>query len=182
MTTSGYKDTTVHQLVSSTLGPNVANSLISSMVHGIYAADSRKLSVRSTFPILWDSMYPPSTSAASIKKTGSLVWNMLSSSLFGRKIPKTTEQQRRAIEEADAWRELGSMNEERKKWSVYGLKGGLGVLTDRMREQVEHSKVEVATDCVVDDIKVGPEGLVQVCFIPYLHRVMDHAKITLPSF
>jgi oxygen-dependent protoporphyrinogen oxidase len=155
----------VHHLVSSTLGPNVANSLISSMVHGIYAADSRKISVRSTFPILWDTMYPSSTSASSIKRTGSLVWNLLSSSLFGGKTLQTTEQQRKAIEEANAWRELGELDGERKKWSVYGLKGGLGVLTDRMREEVEHSKVEVVTNCVVDDIKVGSEGLVQVCVL-----------------
>ncbi|KAJ9117555.1 hypothetical protein QFC22_004405 [Naganishia vaughanmartiniae] len=167
MKTCGYRDTTVHQLVSNTLGPTIANSLISSMVHGIYAADSRKLSVRSTFPILWDSMYPSSTSASSIKRTGSLVWNLLSSSLFGgKKAPQTTEQQRRGKEEADAWRKLGQMDGERKKWSVYGLKGGLGVLTDRMREEVERSKVQVKTDCVVDDIKVDSQGLVQLHIHP----------------
>ncbi|KAJ9110283.1 hypothetical protein QFC19_001686 [Naganishia cerealis] len=169
--TSGYKDTTVHQLVCNTLGPSVANSLISSMVHGIYAADSRKLSVRSTFPMLWDAMYPSSANASSIKKTGSLVWNLLSSSLFGRKIPKTPEQEQRAKEEASAWHELGDLNNERKKWSVYGLQGGLGILTDKIREAVEESKVEVATNCVVENIRVGSQGVVEVCLpsIPYFN-------------
>lgn len=162
-TSSGYPDTTIHQLVSSTLGPNVANSLISAMVHGIYAADSRKLSVRSTFPMLWDAMYPSSTSTTTVKKTASLVWNLLSSSLFGKKtVEKTPLQERKAAEEAEAWAQLGELDVERKKWSVYGLKGGLGVLTDKMQREIANLNVDVVTNCVVNDMKVQSDGKIKV--------------------
>lgn len=162
-TSSGDRDTTIHQLVSSTLGPNVANSLISAMVHGIYAADSRKLSVRSTFPMLWDAMYPSSTSTAAVKRTASLVWNLLSSSLLGKKpVEKTPLQERKAAEEAEAWAQLGELDVERKKWSVYGLKGGLGVLTDRLQGEIAKMNVDVFPNCVVNDAQVASDGKIKV--------------------
>ncbi|KAJ9098221.1 hypothetical protein QFC21_004550 [Naganishia friedmannii] len=162
------RDTTVHALVAATLGPEIANSLISAMVHGIYAADSRGVSVRSTFPVLWDAMYGTSGGVTGgVKRSGSLVWNLLVGSFFpGKKAPQTTEQRRVAAEEAAAWRELGELDEERKKWSVYGLKGGLGVLTDRMRAKVERSLVDVRTGCVVENIRVDERGMVQLTIHP----------------
>jgi hypothetical protein len=188
-TSSGDRDTTIHQLVSSTLGPNVANSLISAMVHGIYAADSRKLSVRSTFPMLWDAMYPSSTSTTAVKKTASLVWNLLSSSLFGKKVEKTPLQERKAAEEAEAWAQLGELDGERKKWSVYGLKGGLGVLTDKMQAEIAKMNVDVVANCVVNDIKVADDGKIKVsvgfCIhtcrnrLTYRIPLCDHSSISL---
>jgi oxygen-dependent protoporphyrinogen oxidase len=138
------------------------------MVHGIYAADSRKLSVRSTFPMLWDAMYPSSTSTTTVKKTASLVFNLLSSSLFGKKtVEKTPQQERKVAEEAEAWGQLGELDVERKKWSVYGLKGGLGVLTDKMQREIAKLNVDVVTNCVVNDMKVQSDGKIKVSFASF---------------
>ncbi len=45
-------DESVDSLVSRRFSPNAARVLVSSMIHGIYAADSRKLSAAAAFPIL----------------------------------------------------------------------------------------------------------------------------------
>ena len=45
-------DETIHEFVSRTLGKDVADNLISAVLHGIYAGDCRKLSVRACMPIL----------------------------------------------------------------------------------------------------------------------------------
>jgi oxygen-dependent protoporphyrinogen oxidase len=161
-TDTGARDTIIHSLVSRTLGPSVANALISAMVHGIYAADSRMLSVRSTFPILWDAMFSGN------KKTGSLVWNLVSSGLFGKRIQKTAEEERKAVEEAAAWASLGPLDAERKKWSVYGLKSGLGVLTDKMEHEARMGGVTFVRECEVGDVRVDEQGKVKVSIQKYL--------------
>ena len=47
-----HTDETIHEFVSRTLGKEVADNLISAVLHGIYAGDCRKLSVRACMPIL----------------------------------------------------------------------------------------------------------------------------------
>lgn len=126
--------------------------------------------------MLWDAMYPSSTSTTTVKKTASLVWNLLSSSLFGKKtVEKTPEQERKAAEEAEAWAQLGELDVERKKWSVYGLKGGLGVLTDKMQGEIVKMDVDVVTKCVVNDIKVESDGKIKVSVLsslrPHRHQL-----------
>ncbi|KAI0238754.1 oxygen-dependent protoporphyrinogen oxidase [Massospora cicadina] len=46
------EDTSVHEFVARRLGSKVAFELVSALVHGIYAGDSSKLSVRATFKSL----------------------------------------------------------------------------------------------------------------------------------
>ena len=50
---SDKKDETVYEFASRRFGPNVASILVDSMISGIYAGNSRKLSIRSCFPLLY---------------------------------------------------------------------------------------------------------------------------------
>lgn len=96
------------------------------MVHGIYAADSRTLSVRSTFPFLWEAE----------QRRGSIV-----KALFLGLGKKTAEEEARKVAEDAAWDALGSFGESmRKSISVWGLKGGLGTLGTRLREVLERER------------------------------------------
>jgi oxygen-dependent protoporphyrinogen oxidase len=49
-----YDDESVDGFLSRRFGRKVARVLGSAMVHGIWAADSRELSVRASFPSLWE--------------------------------------------------------------------------------------------------------------------------------
>lgn len=93
------------------------------MIHGIYAADSRELSVRSGMGVLWDAE----------ARWGSIVAGMLLGT-------KSAEQ--KEVENAE-WAELGDLGKEREKWSLYGIQGGLGSLSDKLEQEVKRSKVDV---------------------------------------
>jgi protoporphyrinogen oxidase len=47
-------DESIHDFFERRFGPSIANHFASALVHGIYAGDSRQLSMRSCFPALWD--------------------------------------------------------------------------------------------------------------------------------
>lgn len=111
--------------------------------------------------MLWDAMYKGDGG----KKTGSLVWNLVSSAFFGnrrRRAKTTSAEEEKARDEAEAWAALGPLNDQRKKWSVYGLKGGLGVLTDKMEYEARKAGVRIVTGCEVGDLRVDGQGKVSV--------------------
>ncbi len=123
----------------------MAKMLISSMIHGIYATDSRVLSVRSTFPTLWDS----------VAQRGSILRGLL----FGTKPSSWGEKSKR--EEAAAWKELGVLDEERKDWSVYGFRGGIGTLVGALEKELVRRGVEIRRDEEVLGLK-RVEGGVEI--------------------
>ena len=108
-------------------------TLISAMCHGIYASSPAELSVRSTFGGLWDAE----------QRYGSVVLGML---LGTRSSAERDEEDR-------AWSELGEMGVERKAWSVYGLRGGLSTLTDRLHEAVTKQGVDIRLDSPVTHMR-----------------------------
>lgn len=130
-------DESLDSIVRRRLGPYVADNLISAMIHGIYAADSRRLSVRSTLSALWDAE----------QQAGSIVMGMM------RGVSSAAAREKEAAEWA---RVGGTLAEDRKKWSLYGLKGGLGALTSRMAKEVRQAGVEIRTG--VGASLIEPEG------------------------
>jgi len=76
----GIIDESVDSFFTRRFGPDFARKLGSSLVHGVYAADSRKLSVRAAFPsmwkseergrgsVLWGEIGPPAWSSASARQ------------------------------------------------------------------------------------------------------------------
>ncbi|WVR09632.1 protoporphyrinogen oxidase [Kwoniella sp. DSM 27419] len=133
---TGVNDESVDSFFRRRFGHVVADNLASAMVHGIYAASSTILSVRAAFPSLWDAE----------QKRGSVVAGML----LG-----TKDKAERQAEEEER-RELGSLGVESKKWSLFGLKGGLGSLTDALLKSVLEAGVEVRHSERVEELALGP--------------------------
>jgi oxygen-dependent protoporphyrinogen oxidase len=135
-------DTSVDKLVRRTLGPRIADSLISSMVHGIYAADSRVLSVRSTFPVLWDAL----------QARGSLVLGLL-------RPARSVRREDAARAEKEAWESLGGdMDAQRKTWSIYGIRGGVETLTKKLEEEIHKLGVDVRVGQTIEKLEPTDDG------------------------
>ncbi|OWZ75453.1 protoporphyrinogen oxidase [Cryptococcus neoformans Tu401-1] len=117
------KDESVDAFFRRRFGDNVADNLASAMVHGIYAASSSQLSFRSAFPSLWEAE----------RKYGSVVVGML----LGTKTASEKAEEKRE------WEELGEVGKEREKWSLYGIKGGLSTMTDRLMDSISSRGVEI---------------------------------------
>ncbi|GJN89373.1 hypothetical protein Rhopal_002353-T1 [Rhodotorula paludigena] len=141
---SGAADESVDAFFTRRFGPVLASELVSAMIHGIYAGDARRLSVRAVFPQLWDAE----------REWGSVVL----AGVFGR------WARERGWKEKSAWRvrveaeevemrrvkerirESGAEGEElvqdMEKASVWGVKGGLQGLTEQLRERLAGEGVE----------------------------------------
>ena len=102
------------------------------MVHGIYAAASSSLSVRSAFPQLWEAE----------QRAGSVLLGSLLTS------PKSEE-------ETAQWAALGPLDKERQGWSLYGLRGGLGALIERLGTAIRDRGVQVRTNTSVTEVSMG---------------------------
>ena len=77
--------------------------------------------------------------------------------------------------EEEAWGELGVLGEERKEWSVYGLKGGLGTLVDVLERKLEERGVEIRRGESVEGLKRDGEG-VNVSFVGNFGTFSDRGK------
>ncbi|ODN77496.1 protoporphyrinogen oxidase [Cryptococcus amylolentus CBS 6039] len=128
-------DESVDSFFRRRFGDSIADNLASAMVHGIYATSSKQLSLRSAFPILHDAE----------AKYGSVVAGMLlgTKSKAARKV------------EADDWAELGELGKRREEWSLYGIKGGLGAITEKLLERVTQRGVRVVNGEPVRHIELS---------------------------
>lgn len=136
---STLTDESVDSFIRRRLGPGIAENMISAMVHGIYATDSRKLSVRAAFPSMWDAE----------SKHGSLILGMM----------RGTKGKEEVKREKAEWAGLGELGKKREKWSLYGLQGGLGSLTKRLEREIRARGVDVRLGEPAMSIDPTPEGL-----------------------
>ena len=134
---SDMKDESLDSFVNRRLGPGVAH-MLSAMIHGIYAASSKDLSVRSGMGVLWDAE----------SKWGSVVLGM-----FGG----TKSKAEKAAEQKD-WDELGALGKEREKWSLYGLRGGIGVITNGLYDRIRQRGVDVRLNQQISKIEPTSSG------------------------
>ncbi|WWC91911.1 protoporphyrinogen oxidase [Kwoniella dendrophila CBS 6074] len=132
------EDESVDSFFKRRFSESIAKNLGSSMVHGIYAASSKELSLRSTFPILYELE----------NKNGSIIKGMLSSIFTRRKVKKEEE------EELEILRELGEFGIESKKWSLFGIKGGLSTITNRLYQECLKNGVQFKSNESVDSLIV----------------------------
>ena len=143
------------------LGDNVADNLVSAMVHGIYAADSREMSVRSTFWRLWDAE----------KKWGSLVLGAIGG----------VKSKAELVAEKREWEELGELGKEREEWSLYGLQGGLGTLVNRLGDEARRRGVEVRLGEVANSIELGRNGITVRVIIVHPRKSYPGSAACSPS-
>ncbi|KAG9313472.1 hypothetical protein JVU11DRAFT_5797 [Chiua virens] len=107
---SGIEDESVDDFLSRRFGPEFARVFGSALVHGIYAADTRKLSLRSTFPSLWE---------AEERGRGSV----LLGSLRGSSHSQLNE---------DASYDLGDLQAKMRDISVFTFKTGISSLVNAL--------------------------------------------------
>ncbi|KAG6861544.1 hypothetical protein C0995_015278 [Termitomyces sp. Mi166 len=108
-----YQDESLDSFLSRRFGPEVARVLGSALCHGVYAADSRELSVRAAFPALYD---------LEEKGNGRVVPGILKHILAGKKSRHAEGQTY----------DLGDVEQLMSGVSVYSFRGGLQTLTDTL--------------------------------------------------
>ncbi|KAF9233422.1 hypothetical protein BU15DRAFT_53916 [Melanogaster broomeanus] len=107
----GAEDESIDEFFSRRFGSGFARVFGSALVHGIYAADSRKLSLRSTFPSLWD---------AEERGRGSVVAGFLRAANSSKSSDDNLSY------------DLGELEEKMKDVSVYSFKDGIGTLVNAL--------------------------------------------------
>lgn len=106
----GVEDESVDAFLTRRFGAEFARVFGSALVHGIYAADSRKLSLRSAFPSMWD---------AEVRGWGSV----LLGSLCASSGPHSSE---------NASYDLGDLQDKMRDVSVYTFQNGMSTLVNAL--------------------------------------------------
>lgn len=148
---NGYNDESVDSFVSRRLGPQLAGNVLSALVHGIYAGDTRQLSMRAVFPSLWNLE----------QEHGSIIKGMLASSR--KKAPTPDDLQKEAVAKS-----IPEIAESMKDVSVYSLQGGVGALPKALIDHLQlQPNVEMRSGCSVSKLGYALEGRegFQVCGI-----------------
>ncbi|KAF9109934.1 hypothetical protein BGX27_006989 [Mortierella sp. AM989] len=139
---SGQEDESIESFVSRRFGKGFSDDLISAMVHGIYAGDVSKLSVRSTFGILYHLE----------KEYGSVVLGLL---MGGGAIetPWDTTLKEKLLA---GMPELG---EFLKLTSIYSFTDGLEELSNALeRDLVKDGRVKISKDSLVEKLDFNQEN------------------------
>lgn len=110
----GAKDESFDSLLNRRFGPEMARMMGSSVVHGIYAADSRTLSVRAAFPKLWDC-----------EKLGG--GSIINGMIRGRG--------KKTVNESEDY-DIGDLGAVMLGVSVFSFKDGLTTLTRSLRDKL----------------------------------------------
>ncbi|SCZ98620.1 BZ3500_MvSof-1268-A1-R1_Chr3-1g05505 [Microbotryum saponariae] len=137
-------DETVDAFFSRRFGPVLASNMISAMIHGIYAGDTRRLSVRAIFPGLWEAE----------REWGSVILAALFGGIWRKRgwKPKSAYRlgvEREAVVMEEIKERLVQSGEEGKDLvdrmlgaSVWGIKGGLEELTFGLERWLREQGVE----------------------------------------
>ncbi|KAI9332669.1 hypothetical protein BDR26DRAFT_1010480 [Obelidium mucronatum] len=130
-------DESIASFVARRFGRHVADSLVSALVHGIYAGDARVLSVRACFPFLWDAE----------RKHGSVLLALLKDALS--KKPKEVFPPELSSDGIKFIQRI-------KACSVYAFKNGLQTLTDAIVKDLKQNypNVSILTNTRVSKIEL----------------------------
>lgn len=140
-------DESVDSFFTRRFGKNLAERALSAMIHGIYAGDSRRLSMRALFPGVWEAE----------REWGSVIRSALFGGLWRKRGWKAKSEYRvgveRELEQEKAIKSrLASASDEGQELvsrmeaaSVWGVRGGLAHLTHELRRWLERQGVEVIT-------------------------------------
>jgi len=148
------EDESVGSFFERRFGPDLGNNLISAMLHGIYAGDLYKLSVKSLFPSLWHME----------ATDGSITKSAFSSML---KQQRGRETIRDFITRSDIVLKLmkAGLLQEMRDAEVYTLKGGLGTLVKTLESSLrDNENVRFKLKQKVTAIEYDYEGdAIKVC-------------------
>ena len=136
---AGARDESVDSFLSRRFGETFARIFGSALVHGIYATDSRNLSVRAAFPILWE---------AEERGWGSVVRGFL--------LPSKRKS------DQDTY-DLGRTLELMHQVSVYSFKDGIQSLTNALETRLLATKnVDIIRDTTVSNLEMLIDGSLKV--------------------
>ncbi|KAI0754247.1 Protoporphyrinogen oxidase, partial [Daedaleopsis nitida] len=181
--TSSPDDESVDAFLSRHFGALFAQTFGSALVHGIYATDSRLLSVRAAFPVMCQ---------LEESGKGSVVRGVISDMLSAphkRKAVATPKQ--------DPY-ELGDVAQLMEGVSVYSFQDGMQMLTDAMESRLyEHSGVEIIRGDGITMVKKAEYGfelttesgkritsshIVTALPLARLHHILAHSsRMDVPS-
>ena len=132
-----YDDESVDGFLERRFGQTVARVLGSAMVHGIWAADSRELSVRASFPTLWE-----------VEERG---WGGVIRGIL-RGLPKMVAEGERY--------EVGELLHHLKEVSVFSFRDGMETLPKRLLDRLRESpNVQVLLGTPVKSLLAGGSGI-----------------------
>ena len=132
-----YDDESVESFLSRRFGQKVARVLGSAMVHGIWAADSRELSVRASFPSLWE-----------VEERG---WGGVIRGIL-KGLPRT-------VAEGESY-EVGELLHRLKGVSVFSFRDGMEGLPKRLLGRLkENPNVQVILGTAVKSLQPGDSGI-----------------------
>lgn len=126
-------DESFDSLLTRRFGESFARTIGSAMVHGIYATDSRNLSTRATFPILWD---------AEDRGGGSIVRGFFN---------------RNGKDDTNHDYVLGDVQTRMDGIAVYSFRDGIRTITDALvRELKRNPKVQLQSGVGVTSLNLNP--------------------------
>ena len=129
------EDESVDAFFTRRFGPEFARIFASALVHGMYAADSRKLSLRAAYPMLRNT---------EAHGGGSVVWGALK--------PKP----KRPVDDSSPYELGSSLPELMKDAAVYNFKDGLSTLPNALAKALKsRSNVEIRTGDPVSSVNLG---------------------------
>jgi len=135
------EDESVDAFFTRRFGPEFARIFASALVHGIYAMDSRKLSLRAAFPMLWN---------AEDYGGGSVLWGTLKPKPKG------------PVDDSVPYDLGSSLPELMKDVAVYSFKDGLSTLSNALVAALKsRSNVEIRTGDPVSSVNLN--GPFKVC-------------------
>ena len=135
----GARDESVDSFLSRRFGESFARIFGSALVHGIYATDSRNLSVRAAFPMLWE---------AEERGWGSVISGLL--------LPRKRKSDQDTY---DLGRTLKLMHQV----SVYSFKDGMQSLTNALETRLLATKnVDIIRDTTISNLEMLIDGSLKV--------------------
>ncbi|KAG6830849.1 hypothetical protein H0H87_006909 [Tephrocybe sp. NHM501043] len=114
-----FTDESLHSFLARRFGSEVARTLGSALCHGVYAADSREVSVQAAFPSLYD---------LEDKGNGRIVFGILKD-ILGQGSKKKAH-----LAEGTVRYELGDVQDTMRGVAVYSFRGGMQSLTDALAQ------------------------------------------------
>ncbi|KAI8645817.1 hypothetical protein BD408DRAFT_360758 [Parasitella parasitica] len=155
------QDESLYSFVSRRFSDHVALNLVSAITHGIYAGDSKQLSVKSTMRMLYDAE----------RTSGSVVKGLLSSKP-SRPVPKTEQDIVDELVDPDIT----------KTTSVFGFQNGTETLSIGLKRWLQQQpNVTIITDKQIRKIDKTVDGNGVKMYSDQVSVTVDHIISAIPS-
>ncbi|KAM4603143.1 protoporphyrinogen oxidase [Discoglossus pictus] len=147
------EDESIHSFVTRRFGKELADIVIDSLCRGVFAGDSRGLSLRSCFPFLYEAE----------QRKRSVILGMATAGVKGPQLD--SDLIRRSTKE---------------RWSQYSLRGGLQTLSEALENFLRDKGVEIHKDTPVQQLERTPDHRWKIK-LPDGSVSADHVFSALPA-